>query len=365
MKHNILTIFIALSLVPAVACFSGCGSKAKEAQKDKTAAGTEKKPVHGLTAEQAAKVLVKVGDTTITVGQFAERLATQSPYLRARYQNADRRREFLDNMVEFELLAIEAKKQGFDKKPDVERAKKQKMVQKLMKSLFDEKGGQVSDVTEAEISAYFDRHKDEYQKPEQVRASHILFKDKALGQRVLKQLLAAPEDMQLFRKLAEQYNQDPTTRDRAGDLRFFSRPDQKAKDESDVPDAVRVAAFALKKIGDLHGSLVESPQGLHIVKLTGKRDAYTRTLEEARRSIQNRIWRERREKAIDTFVNELREKANVQENLALLDQVQVPAVPAPVEEPKKTGRGSAIGPKGPYPGERTPPHGPAHQSKGL
>jgi peptidyl-prolyl cis-trans isomerase C len=362
MKHPTLTILVALSLAPTAACFSGC-SKAKEAQKEKTAAGPEKKLVHGLTAEQASKVLAKVGDTTITVGQFAERLATQSPYLRARYQNADRRREFLDNMIEFELLAIEAKKQGFDKKPDVDRAKKQKMVQKLMKTLFDEKGGQVSDVTEAEIGAYFEQHKDEYQKPEQVRASHIVFKDKALAQRVLKQLLAAPEDMQLFRKLAEQYNQDPTTRDRAGDLRFFSRPDQKTKDESGVPEAVRIAALGLKKVGDINKSLVESPQGLHIVKLTARRDAYNRTLEEARRSIQNRIWRERREKAIDNLVNDLREKANVKENLALLDQVQVPA---PVEEPQAKGREGAFGPRGPHSGTRMPSHGPAaSQSKGL
>ncbi|HEY2736708.1 MAG TPA: peptidyl-prolyl cis-trans isomerase, partial [Polyangiales bacterium] len=62
-------------------------------------------PSYGLTPEQSAQVLVKVGDTKITLGEFAERLGNQLPYLRARYHSPERRREFLENMVRFELLA--------------------------------------------------------------------------------------------------------------------------------------------------------------------------------------------------------------------------------------------------------------------
>jgi peptidyl-prolyl cis-trans isomerase C len=323
MNRYLLKNSLVIGLICVISPVLGCGSKSKDAQKEKATRGLEK-TIHGLTPEQASKVLVKVGDTSITVGQFAERLASQSPYLRARYQNPERRREFLDNMVEFELLAAEAKKGGYDKKPEVERAKKQKIVQKMMKALFDEKGAQVSEVTDDEIQAYFDQHQDEFQKSEQVRASHILVKDKAVGQKVLKQALAAPDDMSLFRKLAQQFSQDAATREQGGDLRFFSRVDQKSVDEPTVPDEVRTAAFSLKNIGDVQGSLVQSSQGFHVVKLTGRRDAYKRTLEEARRTIQSRIWRERREKAIEAFVNDLRQKAKVQENLALLDQIQIP-----------------------------------------
>src|SRR5688572_1316361 len=54
---------------------------------------------YGLTPEQASQVLVEVGSTKITLGEFAERLGSQSPYLRARYHSPERKREFLDNMV--------------------------------------------------------------------------------------------------------------------------------------------------------------------------------------------------------------------------------------------------------------------------
>jgi len=49
--------------------------------------------------------------------------------------------------------------------------------------------------------------------------------------------------------------------------------------------------------------------------------------------IQNRLWREKREKAINSFVDGLRAKANVQEDMALLSQVKVDLdAPAPSEQ---------------------------------
>jgi peptidyl-prolyl cis-trans isomerase C len=289
-----------------------------------TAAQTEASK-YGLTTEQAASLLVQVGDKRITLGDFAERLGNQSPYLRARYHSPERRREFLDNMVRFELLATEADKRGFTKSEDVERVRKQAMVQQMMQDLFDKGGIKLGDVSEAEIKAYYDQNTSEFDKPAQVRASHILFKDKASAEKVLKELRLAPTDMELFRKLASANNSDATTKDSFGDLRFFSEtPDKSGEtDEPKRPQAVRTAAFTLAKVGDLYGQVVQSEQGFHIVKLTGKREALKRSLEDARRMIQNKLWRLKREQAIDRFVADLRTSANVQENPEVLAQVQV------------------------------------------
>jgi peptidyl-prolyl cis-trans isomerase C len=279
---------------------------------------------YGLTAEQAQQTLVKVGDTTITLGEFAERLGGQSPYLRARYNSPERRREFLDNMVRFELLALEASKRGFDKSEDVSRIRKQMMVQQMMQDLFDKDGMKLSDITDKEVEEYYAKNKAEFDKPAQVRASHILFNDKAAAEKVLKQLQAKPDDMELFRKLAEQHNQDPATKDSYGDLHFFSATkDDTEGTEAPRPDAVRKAAFSLEKVGALYPEVVQSEAGFHLVKLTGKREPMKRSLEDARRLIQNRLWREKREEAIDKFVADLRTKANVKENLDLLAKVKV------------------------------------------
>ncbi|MBN1653789.1 MAG: peptidyl-prolyl cis-trans isomerase [Deltaproteobacteria bacterium] len=322
-RRYIIVSFFGVFL--AVLLFS-CAKKKEEAKTEKVEPVKVEKPTHGLTEEQASKVLFKVGETEVTVGEFADRLAEQSPYLRARYYNdPQRRREFLDNMIQFELLAAEAKKRGYDKSKEVEQVRKQKMVQQMMQELFDKEGGGLSEVSEAEVKEYYEKHNDEFHKPAQVRANHILIRDKAKAQSVLKKVLAKPGDMQYFRKLAEEVSEDKENASRGGDLRFFSSPKDKRPDEPNVPDKVREAAFSLEKNGDVLPSLIESESGFHIIMLAAKRNAYDRTLEDARRMIQNRLWRTRRDDGINKLVSELRAKANIEQNLALLEQVKIEA----------------------------------------
>jgi len=345
-RWNVARLALGLLLLTAgsaglAGSMTACGKKDDQAKK----ADAPKPPPlqNGLTEEQSKQVLAKVGETTITLGEFADRLASQSPYLRARYQSPERRKEFLDNMVRFELLALEAKKRGQDKLPEVQRVREQMMVQQMMKELFDDQGVKLSDITDKEIQEYYDKNQAEFHKPAQRRASHILFKDavkdRAKAEATLKKLVAAPEDMELFRKLAEQNNQDEATKDRLGDLRFFSA--EPAAGETAPPKAVRDAAFKLAKTGDLSPEVIQSEQGLHVLKLTGERAALDRTLEDARRLIQNRLWRKKREDAIEAFVTELRGKAELKENLDLLGQVKIetggagaPGAPAAAAAPE-------------------------------
>jgi peptidyl-prolyl cis-trans isomerase C len=314
---NLRQLVAAAALAIAVGCGGDKSEAAKKADDDKP----EQKLEHGLTDEQSKQVLAKVGETVITVGDFADRLASQSPYLRARYASPERRKEFLDNMVRFELLALEAKKRGHEQQPEVDRVRRQMMVQQMMKEMFDDKGVKLSDITDAEIKAYYDANPAEFQKPAQRRASHILFKDKARAESVLKKLQAAPDDMELFRKLAEEHSQDPESKPRYGDLRFFSQ--EPAEGQNAPPKPVRDAVFGLDKTGALHAQVIQSDQGFHVVKMTGERAALDRSLDDARRLIQNRLWRKKREDAIERFVGDLRNKSDVKENLALLEQVKI------------------------------------------
>jgi peptidyl-prolyl cis-trans isomerase C len=315
---------VSFALCCALTAAAGC--KPKEAKQEKPSVREVNPPdkKYGLTPEQSQQPLVKVGDSTITLGEFAERLGGQSPYLRARYNSPERRREFLDNMVRFELLSIEASKRGYDKTDDVARIRKQMMVQQMMQELFDKQGIKLSDIGDAEIEHYYDNNKSEFQKPAQVRASHIQVKDKATAEKLLKEVKAKPADMELFRKLAQQYNEDPATKESYGDLHFFSaEKDDTEGEEAPRPVAVRKAAFSLENVGDVYPEAVQSEAGFHVVKLTGKRDAMNRSLDDARRLIQNRLWRQKREEAIEKFVADLRTKASVKENLDLLAQVKV------------------------------------------
>jgi peptidyl-prolyl cis-trans isomerase C len=314
-----------LGLICAASALLGCQQHASATKPNKVEPAKTAEQQYGLTPQQAAQVLVQVGDTRITLGEFAERLGSQSPYLRARYHSPERRREFLENMVRFELLAKEAERLGYTRGEEVERVRKQVMVQQMMQDLFDKGGLKLSDVSDAEIEHYYTQNLSEFDKPAQVRASHILYKERAPADKALALLKQKPNDMDLFRSIAQTDNTDPATKHGYGDLRFFSEtPDPSGEtDAAERPLAVRKAAFSLDKVGDIYPSVVESPLGFHIVKLTAKREALKRSLADARRMIQNKLWRAKREEAIDKFVADLRAKANVQEDAAALAKVQV------------------------------------------
>lgn len=313
--------------------------------------------VHGLTAAQARQPLAKIGDTTITVGDFAEDLASKGSFIRTRYASPERRREYLDQMIRFELLAQEAERRGYDDLPEVDRTRKQIMIRRFLEQRFDQGGPET--ISQDDIRAFYESHGSEFNTPEQVRASHILVRDRATAERVLAQLQESPADLRLYRQLADEHNIDTETRNRFGDLRFFSRPAERTEGEPVVPPAVAEAAFSIERIGGFHPTLVESELGFHIVKLTGRRAAMHRTLEEAERPIRNRLWRERREAAIQELIDRLRGESDVEENLELLSEVRIdiPAEGSPELEPQLPQQGPAGVLNPPIKGQRPPPQG--------
>lgn len=307
--------------------------------------------VHGLTPEQARQTLAKIGDTEITVGEFANELASKGSFIRTRYNSPERRREFLDQMIRFELLAQEAMRRDLDDLPEVQRTRKQMMIRQLLEERFDQGGPEA--IPMEDVRRYYEEHRSEFNTPEQVRASHIQVADRATAERVLAQLREAPSDLRLYRRLAEQHNTDEATEDRFGDLRFFSRPSERTENEPEVPAAVAEAAFSIERIGEFHPEVVRTDQGWHIVKLTGRRAAMHRSLEEAERPIRNRLFRDRREQAIQELIDELRAEADVEENLDVLGEVQLdlPEGDSPTTNPQLVPPG---GPSGAVPTKRAP-----------
>ena len=180
-----------------------CSKQSEEAPSD------AEWPKHGLSEEQANEVLVKVGDRTITVGELADRLASQSPYLQARFESPERRKEFLDNLVRYELLVYEAKRRGYADDPEVVSARRNIMIQELIKQEVDQPlaGKEISD---EEVQAAYDANPKEFDRPAQVRASHIFIKDRAKAAGVLQKAKAG--DRTAFTKLARDESEDETTK---------------------------------------------------------------------------------------------------------------------------------------------------------
>ncbi|MGE3635322.1 MAG: peptidylprolyl isomerase, partial [Sandaracinaceae bacterium] len=83
------------------------------------------------------------------------------------------------------------------------------------------------------------------------------------------------------------------------------------------------AAFAIEQLGGYYPEVVETEDGFHIVKLTDRRAAMSRPLADTERPIRSRLFRERRETGIEALVTQLREEADVEENLDVLSEIHI------------------------------------------
>ena len=170
---------ILVSLLALASCQKREDSHAQGGGASKAAPSAPPQSVEELKAP-----LAKIDDVVITIGEFEERINRQSPYIRARYTSLEQKKEFLDSLVRFEILAKEAYKRGLDKDPEVVRTMKQVMIQKLMANEFDSKVT-ADTVKDADMQAYYQANLADYVKPEEVRVSGIILKNKAQADRVL------------------------------------------------------------------------------------------------------------------------------------------------------------------------------------
>jgi peptidyl-prolyl cis-trans isomerase C len=336
---------VALATIAVVASGSACD---KSGAKGARASGSSASPPE-------AQPVARIDDVVITVGDVQERINKQAPFTRGRYTSLDKRKELLDNLIRVEVMAKEAEKRGYDQDPEVIRVKKQQMISRFLQKEFESKL-KVEDVPEADVQKYYKEHPEEFNRPDEVRVSQILLKDKAKAQKIASQARAADrDDLKTFRDLVTRFSLDEDSKPRGGDLTSFD------KDSSLYPKPVIEAAFALREIGEI-SSPVMSDQGYHVLRLTQKRPGFSRPLTEVKRQIQQRLFRDMRARALDTFVGDLKRKYSVkidEENLAKvsIDTGMGPRAggPGPGSSPR-TGLPTEIGTPRP-----TPPSGAPRQ----
>ncbi|MDD5307639.1 MAG: peptidyl-prolyl cis-trans isomerase [Deltaproteobacteria bacterium] len=358
MKRRARVCRVLVVVVAAAAVWlAGCGEK-----KAGTPAGAGKKPAagqgvpDGLTPEQAAKVVARVGDAVITVGDVTRQINRLSPYIRRRWAAPEKRKEFLDKLIRVELLAQEAQRLGLGEDPEVQRTVKQVMIRLMIKNDLEKNVLPVS-VDEGTLKTEYDKEIDKYKRPAQVRASHIVVKTREAAAKLIADIKAHTDDGRYFRDKAAELSLDEKTKGQGGDLGYFSRPEERRPDEPEVPKAVAEAAWKIANVNELAPEPVEAPGGFSVVRLTNKKPALDRSFESVKRLIENRLLRDKRGQALDDFVADLRKKAKVEITAENLDKVVLPPEPPPMP-----GMGMGFPPPGAMgtmPGREPPPSSPA------
>ena len=285
------------------------------------------------------KTVATFENDRITDDELKNRFAEMSPYARARYQTVEQKKDYLDGVVRFELLAEEAARRGLQNDPDVVESTKKVMVQTLLKQELETKPQSVSD---ADVSKYYAAHKNDYVKPAMTRLSHIFFtpahRDDA--EATLKAALAlAPLDYAGFTKLAREKSEDPRTQPLEGDMRFLSDDELSTEYGPELVDAAK----ELTQVGAVLPHLVEAKTGMHIIKLQGRQVALNLGVEQVKPQIQNQLATELKMERYRTLLDTLKTKAKY-----TVDEAALGALEIDVKAP-------AVESKGPTPGFLPPP----------
>jgi len=269
--------------------------------------------------------VAKFAGQSITDAELAERFSEMNPYARARFQTVEQRRDYVEGLVRFELLAQEAVRRNLHNDPEVVEAARRVMVQQLLKKELDEGTG---GVTDAQVAAYYQAHTSDYVKPAMTRLSHIAFKkeDRARAEELYARVKAMPPaDAAAFGKLAREYSQDERTRELDGDMRFLSDDELAAQ----YGPELAAAAAKLARVGDVAEGLVETPKALHIVKLQGRQLALNLSVQEAKPNIVQLLANESKQERFAALMTRLKKEAHLELNESTLAAMVVdPKAPA-------------------------------------
>jgi peptidyl-prolyl cis-trans isomerase C len=303
-------------------------------------AGTVVSFQHNRTG--AGTPVAHFGDDSITVEELQERFLEMSPYARARYQTAEQRKEYVEGMARSEVLAQEAIRRGLQNDPDVVEAAKRVMVQKLIQKDAEAKN---TPATDTELTEFYEKHKTDYVKPENVRLSEIFLaapvsdaaarkSKRALADGLLQKAKELPpRDFSAFGKLAHESSEDAMTKPLDGDTRYISVEELSAKFSPELAKA----ATELKSSGDL-SPVIETDKGFYVAKLQGRQAALNLTLDQVKPQLQGRIQNERRQQNFEQLVASLKEKSHYSVDDAALVKVQVD-MKAPTKEAKRSPPG--------------------------
>lgn len=258
----------------------------------------------GQTATAGALV-ARVGQVELRDDDVKRAIARDAGGSAERFESPAARRELIDGLIRFELLAQAAEKAGLTRDPDAVHALRQIAVTKLVNQTLGAVASPET-ITPADVEReYRARQATDYTLPPAARVRHIHVSDPELAAQLAAQAKAlAPADDRGFARLASAKSDDAATRDTGGDLGFIDK-------NSQLPKPLVAAALQLQIPGEIAGP-IQTDTGYEIVRLVTLRAAAVSPLSSVEEPIRQRLYRERRAKALDEFIARLRKETPIE-----------------------------------------------------
>lgn len=194
----------------------------------------------------------------------------------------------------------------------IDRIKSQIEEDTKIKKLVEKVTADSKKPTAEVIKTFYDEHPDDFKKEESIEASHILISTQGIkdeGQLANKKKIAEELQAELvknkganFIELATAHSDCPS-KAKGGSLGAFPKGQM-------VPE-FEAAAFA-QEVGAV-GDLVKTDFGYHIIRVDSKQSAEATSFEDVKNDLGESLFSEAKAKALEGYVQGLREKADVQQ----------------------------------------------------
>lgn len=276
----------------------------------------------GAYAASQDTVLARIGNQTVTDTDLKEIVAAFPDRF---YQTPEGQAKALDYLVNINVLAAEAQKQGLDKDPEVQRLVNYTMKDLLARFYLENASKNLPAPTEADAKAFYEQNRSQFLVPDSVLLRHILVKTEKEAKDALNKLKKGDK----FADLASQMSMCPS-RVKGGSLDWMPR--------GYLVKEIEDAAFSMK-VGEVVGP-VQSKFGYHVLLLDDKRAAQETSYEQAQETIMERLRFQAQQDHYEKLATELRQKMNVQitqpAGEAATAAPGAPAVPAgPTAKPRQ------------------------------
>jgi foldase protein PrsA len=190
------------------------------------------------------------------------------------------------------------KNSGMTEKDVLFRVKLNQLQEKLVQKVTED----AKKVSDADISAYYDKNKKRFAQPERRDLRVVLTKTEAKAEQAMRALKGG----QSFKKVVKQYSIDEASKSQNGLLPAVSEGQQeKAFDK---------AIFSAPK-GQIEGP-VKTQFGWYVFEVAKITKASQQTLEQSKDTIKNVLRSQRQQKALDGFVKQFREDYKAETNCA-------------------------------------------------
>lgn len=279
-------------------------------------------PTAPSPAPGSDRVVARVGDSVVTAGELALRLAEIPPREREMYGSTPEeiRKNYLERVVLRDVIrAEEARARGLDKQRDVRD--RELGILRAMLVHDQKKEAKVDQISAEDVKKYFDANPDKFTSPKRIMMMRILVATEGEATAILAELGDKP-DPKRWNDLARQKSLDKATYQNGGSLGTVAEDGTTGKAEARVDPALFKAADAVAD-GTLVPKPVKEGQRWAVIWKRQTMQPVTRSLDAESPAIRAEMADQRTRDAMQALLERLRAE-NVKElNLELCDMVTV------------------------------------------